>query len=243
MKMQYNKGEIDNPTVRAVIIAAINDAQHGGFMRVHGLTPKTGHGEVANYTFCKGINYANSVKKSLELLADIESNPNYQITVTRGVWKNAAGEQSPTNRQSKVFNVPATVTKTYGMENPALLAALAKIRQSLIAPAPVTKEYVKLGNGIYEDENGVLFLRDLRVIRKDVIKHGDYPFAASGEETAIADTIKRDMPVGKYRQFRFDGDYDAITLGGMELSQDLPAPALEPVAQVKTAAALEPVNV
>ena len=233
MKVSYSKSEIaSNETVRSAIVGLINDAQHGGFMSVSGLRPKTGHGEVANYLFCKGINYGNAVAVSLAKLAEIESDSAFQITVTRGVWKNAAGAFSPTGRKSKEYDTSGTVTKTYGMKDAALLAALAKVRQGLVAPAPVTKEYAKLGNGVYEAD-GVIYLRDLRLVSKTVVIHGDYPFSASGEETAIADALRRDMPVGKYREFRLDGDYDAITLGGMELSAEASAPADVP--QVKTA--------
>ena len=236
MKVTYSKQEIaENPAVRAAIVGLIANAKHGGFMAVSGFRPKTGYGEVQNAVFCKGINYGNAVTASLAKLVEVESDSAFQITVTRGVWKNAAGALG---RKSKEYGTSGTVTKTYGMKDAALLAALAKVRQSLVAPAPSTKVYNVLGNGVHEAD-GIIYLRDLRSVSKTVIVHGDYPFSASGEETAIADALRRDMPVGKYREFRLDGDYDAITLDGMELATaDVPAPA--DVSQVKTVAAPAP---
>lgn len=261
MKVTYSKQEIaENPAVRAAIVGLIANAKHGGFMAVSGFRPKTGHGEVQNAVFCKGICYGNvtllcdangspvidengrfvaaeksgAKGNSFDALMGIfdKRNTAFSITVTRGVWKNAAGAFSPTGRKSKEYGTSGTVTKTYTKADAALLSALAKVLQGLVAPAPASKEYAKLGNGVYEAD-GIIYLRDLRSVSKTVIVHGDYPFSASGEETAIADALRRDMPVGKYREFRLDGDYDAITLDGMELATaDAPAPADVP--QVKT---------
>ena len=242
MKVSYSKQEIaESPAVRAAIVGLLANAKHGGFMSVSGFRPKTGYGEVQNAVFQKGIDYGNAIEKSKEMLAVIESNPDFSITVTRGVWKNADGKFSPTGRKNKDYSISATHTQTYTLKDAALLAAIAKVRQSLIAPAPPTKLYNQLGNGVYE-ANGVIYLRDLRSVSKTVIVHGDYPFSAQGEETAIAAEIKRDMPVGKYREFRLDGDYDAITLDGMELSaENAPAPADVP--QVKAPAEVIPAPV
>jgi hypothetical protein len=224
MNINYKKTEIDSPVVRAAIIAVINDAQHGGFIRVHNFKGKGNYGEIANTTYCKGINYANLLKNSIEILDEIEANPSFSIAVTRGVWVNDKDEISPTNRKNKKYPFAKTITKTYSKKDenlkPILLAAFKAIRKSLTDAKEPTKEYEKLGNGIYQDENGVLFLRDLRLARKDIVIKGDYPHIASSEEVAVANAIKRNMPISKYRMFRCDGDYTSISIGGVELAQD-----------------------
>jgi hypothetical protein len=220
MKTTFAKSDLNNSNVRNAIISLIDGAKHGGFIVVHSLKTKTGHGEISDYTFCKGISYKNAVAKSLEMLDAIESDPNFSITVKRGVWQDKQGNVNPTNRKSKVFSVSAVIEETYKQGNPFLSNAILKLRLSLIAPQAPTKDYKALGNGIYEDENGGLFLRDLRLVSKTILAKGDYPFSAQGEEVAIAETMKRDMPVGKYRQFNLDGDYDSISIDGMEIEQE-----------------------
>lgn len=219
MEIIYSKSDLtDNAVARETLIKVIADSKHGGFMRIHGFKSKTGHGEIQDTTYCKGISYPNAVKKSLELLAEVEQDADLSITVTRGVWKDINGNVNPTNRKSKVFSVSDTVTETYSADSDAMTEALAKVRKGLENPRP-TKDYKSVGNGIYVDEaTDTLFVRDLRLVSKTVIATGDYPFKASGAVTSLRKAIEKDMPIGKYRQFRLDSDFDKIALGGNELS-------------------------
>jgi len=220
MKVTYSKSDLTNNKVaRATLIQVIADSKHGGFMRIHGFKSKTGYGEVQDTTYCKGINYPNAVKKSLELLEQVEQDAR-PITVTRGVWKDALGNVNPTNRKSKAFPVSDTVTETYDTDNEEMKDALAKVRKGLENPRP-SKDYKSLGNGVYVDEESdTLYVRDLRLISKTVVVHGEYPFKASGAVTALKRAIESDMPIGSYRQFRLDAEFDKITLGGNELGID-----------------------
>jgi hypothetical protein len=230
MKVTYSKQDLENPAARQALVAIINDAKHGGFMRIHGFVSKTGHGEVQDTTYCKGISYPNAVAKSLDMLDEIETAPDYSITVTRGTWENNKGEASPTGRKSKAYPIAGKKTETYGQDNAILREAFAKVRKSLTAPERPTKEYSKLGNGVYvDDETGTLYVRDLRLVKKTVIVHGDYPHKAGSEVVAVADAIKRDMPVGNYRMFRLDAEYDSITLGGIEIAPEAEAETTDKV--------------
>jgi hypothetical protein len=213
-----SKSEIDSNTdTRTNLIRLIDEAPHAGFIVVHNFSGKSNHGEIATYTYCKGINYPNAVAKSLSILAELENNPMYSITVKRGTWQDGQGNINPTNRKSKTFSNPVVIETTYGHCDGILASAIARVKKSLTCPEAPTKAYVKLGNGIYQDDDGTLSLRDLRLVSKTVHTKGDYPFTASGEEIAIADAIKADMPVGKYRQFRLDADYESISIGGQEI--------------------------
>lgn len=212
------KTEINaNTESRNALIKLVDSAPHAGFIVVHNLTPKTGKGEVSTYTFCKGISYPNAVAKSLAMLSDIENNPMYSITVKRGTWQDKQGNIAPTGRKSKAFPNHVIVEATYGHCDSILASAIARVKKSLTCPEAPTSEYVKLGNGIYQDVDGTLFIRDLRLVSKTVHVEGEYAPSASGEEIAIADAIKSDMPVGKYRMFRLDGDYESISIGGQEI--------------------------
>jgi len=219
MNITFSKSELtSNKVARETLIKVISDAKHGGFMRIHGFKSKNGYGEIQNTTYCKGINYSNAVKKSLEILDEKERNSDDTITITRGVWKNADGQINPTNRKSKAFPIADTVTETYGAKSDEMIEALVKVRKGLENPRP-TKDYKSLGNGIYVDEaTDALYVRDLRLVSKTIVVQGDYPFKASGAVTSLRTAIEKDMPIGSYRQFRLDADFDKISLGGMELS-------------------------
>lgn len=224
MQVTYDKENLNDTDVRKTLVSVIGDAKHGGFMRVHGFQSKSGHGEIQDTTYCKGITYPNAIKKSLEMLDEIEANKDFSITVTRGVWENNKGEVSPTGRKNKNYPNAKTRTEVYGYGNgnePILVEAITKLRKSLTAPERPTKEYDKLGNGVYQDEEtGVLYIRDLRLVQKTIIEEGDYPHKAGAEVNAVRDAIKRDMPIGNYRMFRLDADFDSITLGGIEIVTD-----------------------
>jgi len=219
MQVTFNKTDLENPSVRDTIIRIIGDSKHGGFMRVHGFQPKGGYGEIQDGTFCKGIKYGNAIKASKAKLNEIEASTNFEVTVTRGTWVNAAGEQSPSGRKniSKGYDTHKVVTETYDRNCNTMREALAKVRASLENPRPA-KEYKELGNGVHVDpETNKLYLRALRRVSKVIVQHGDYPQKATGAVVALADAIKRDMPIGNYRQFNLDGVFEKVTFGGIEL--------------------------
>ena len=224
MKVTFAKSEITtSKEAQNTLINILSDAKHGGFMRVNEFESKGGYGEIQNTTYCKGISYANAVKASLASVEEIEKDADLQVSVVRGVWKDASGNVSPTNRKNKVYTVSGTVKETYAFDAPEFQEALAKVRKGLENPHP-TKEYTKLGNGVYVDEaTETVYLRDLRLVSKAVVVKGDYPFKASGAVTAIKKAIEKDMPIGKYRMFRLDANYTSIALGGIELQQEAQA--------------------
>jgi hypothetical protein len=143
MKVTFSKADLEKTEARNVLVAIIGDSQHGGFMRIHGFKSKTGHGEVQDTTYCKGINYGEAVKRSLAMLAEIEATPDYSVTVTRGVWQDADGKENPTGRMSakKGFTISKTVTETYDMDSPEMVEALAKVRKSC-ALSPSISSYM-----------------------------------------------------------------------------------------------------
>lgn len=213
----YRRADLTNPTVKNIIVGIINDAIKGGFMRLNQFASKGGHGEVQNATYCKGIDYGTAVQRSLAMLDEMEKDASLTLTVKRGTWQDGVGNANPTNRKSKAYPNAVTVTETVNAGDADLLEAFAKIRKSLTAPAPAHKEYEKLGNGVYQDESGVLYIRDLRLVQKTVVVKGDYPFTATSKVNAIADALKKDMPVGKYRMVRMDGEFESVSLGGETL--------------------------
>ena len=219
MKVTINKADLSNPAAVAALVSIISNAKHGGFMRVHGLRPKEPKGRIADYTFQKGISYPVALAKSNEMLKAIQSNPAFTIPVSRGTWQDGKGNISPTNRKSKDFPNFVKVEKTYDMEHPAMNEALLKLDLSINAPQPPTKEYRALGNGVYADVEGKVYIRDLRFVSRDIIVEGEVKPKASEEANAIRDAIEKTMPIGNYRQFGLAQDYDSLVLDGMEIAQ------------------------
>lgn len=220
MKVTYTAADLQNPANAAQLSTIIANAKHGGFMRVNGLNVKNPKGRIANYTFQKGISYPAAVEKSLEMLEAMTANPAYEISVKRGTWQDGNGNINPTNRESKKFPQFVKVEKTYKQGDSVLNEAFLKLELSLRCPSYVEKVYTALGNGIYADENGKIYLRDLRFISREIVVEGELSNKASGEVIAIVDALKKDMPVGNYRMFALDQIYDNIALDGMEIEQE-----------------------
>jgi hypothetical protein len=155
------------------------------------------------------------------MLEKIESDPDFTITVKRGAWCDANGNESPSGKRNKAHQNYKTLTETYKKGDGVLTEALEAIRKSLTKPAESYAEYTKIGNGVYVDDKGAIHIRDLRKVSKKVIVKGDYPQKATSARVAIQDAIKKDMPIGNYRQFRLDCDYDTIKVGGVELTHEV----------------------
>jgi hypothetical protein len=219
MNISFNRDNITDAQI-LVLAQVINSAKHGGFMSVKGFRAKTGNGEVQDAIYCKGISYENAVKKSLSMLEDIEKNKNMSVTVKRGTWQDSSGKESPTGRKSKDYPVFKVVTETYTYDNLVFQEALTSVRKSLENPAPVHTNYTKIGNGVYTDESGKVYVRDLRLVSKKVIVEGEKKESASSAKVAVQEAIKKNMPVSFYRMFSLDGDYESISLGGCEIAQE-----------------------
>ena len=205
---------------RETLVNMIALAPKASIIHVHAYESKNGYGEVANFFYLKGVDYSKMKERSLDTLNEIADNPDFSISVTRGVWKTQKGEINPTNRKSKTYSVFDTVTKIYNHDNELLTEAIAKVEQSILNPQYKGAEYDKQGNGIYQQEDGTLHIRDCRLLHKVVIREGDYPQTASGELVALTNAIKNMLPISKYRQVRLDGRYDYLTIGGEIIMQD-----------------------
>ena len=200
---------------RQALIKAIADAPSASIIYVKNYEAKNGHGEVANFSYNKGVSYANMKDRSLEQLSFMESNESFSIVVKWNMWEDENGVR--TTRKAKGRFV-RQLCETYAFGHPLLTEAFAKVRKSLTAPQPSTAEYAKEGNGIYSLD-GVLQIRDCSLIHKEVVKEGDYPITATEPVNALADTIRRLLPIGKYRQVRLDGRFDYISIRGQIVMQ------------------------
>ena len=117
---------------RETLVNMIALAPKASIIHVHAYESKNGYGEVANFFYLKGVDYSKMKERSLDTLNEIADNPDFSISVTRGVWKTQKGEINPTNRKSKTYSVFDTVTKIYNHDNELLTEAIAKVEQSIL---------------------------------------------------------------------------------------------------------------
>lgn len=196
---------------RQKLIDTIANAPKAGIIFVKGYEGKNNYGEVADYVYLKGASYENMKHRSLVKLDLLQIDPNFSIEVKYNVWVDANGTEH--NRKAKDRTLKK-VTRRYNAESPMLYEAFNKVRTSLLAPRPAHTEYEGLGNGIYQQDDGTLHIRDCIIIRKETIREGDYPIKASSELVALSDAIQRLLPISKYRQVRLDGRFDYIAVNG-----------------------------
>jgi len=201
----------------ATIKQHLNESRSGGFMFVRGYENK--EGEVSDYWLQFGISYpALKARDIIRCQSILDGNEPLTLTVKFGVYVNANGERF--NRKAE-GRTPMTETLVLDMTDSRLQTAVAEVMESLIHPAPAKASYSKEAKGLYENENdGVLHLRDALLVHKEVRKEGEYPFSASSADVAIRNAVRRQLLTGRYRQFIFDGRFDAISIGGVAILVD-----------------------
>ena len=201
--------ELQNGGTAQELIATI-DAAPTSIIHIAGYVSKT-TGELSNVFAIKGANYANTVQKSLAELAEMEADPELSLTVHWDEWVNAeTGKKTTAACKNKRLEHRKLVLEQ-GDER--LLAGFVKVRKSLENPEKPTVEYKKEGHGVYS-HNDVLYIRDCRVLQKVVIEEGEDKVRTSSEAVAVANAIRRSLAVSKYREYRLDGRYDSISVGG-----------------------------
>jgi len=217
IKDKFSMTELGNPILKESFIKMVSDAPKGGIIHVKAYESKGGHGEVADYFYLKGVSYAKMKERSLIKLEEIEQNENFSIKVTRGVWTDKNGVNHTRKAKDRSFR---TISETYRSGDEALTEAIASIRNSILNPRKSSVDYSKEGNGVYSMESGALFIRDCQLLHKVIKREGDYPIKATGAKVAIQNAIKKNLPIGKYRQVKLDGRFDYISVGGQILMQD-----------------------
>ena len=192
----------------AEIIAAVAAAPTS-IIFIKGYVAKS-TGEVSNVFAIKGASYANTVAKSLKELATMEADENLSLTVKWKEWINTVtGKKTTAACKTKQL---IDKSMTLSADSDILKGAFAKVRKSLEDPKDPTVSYSKEGHGVYS-HNEELFLRDCRVLHKQVIEPSE-KIRTSSLEVAAADKIRYKLAIGKYRAYKLDGRYEYISIGG-----------------------------
>lgn len=213
---KYSMSEIGVEATRNELIKLIGEARNGTIISVSKYEAKNGHGEIADFQYLKGVDYGKMKERSLARLEEISLNHNYSISVTRGVYRDADGVEHTRKAKGRTYH---KVTKVYTGADVAFQEAVTKVRESLVAPKQqYGADYDKESNGVYS-LGETLHIRDCQLLNKVVVTEGNYPETASGEVVAISDAIRRELPIGKYRQVCLDGRFDSITVEGQLVMQ------------------------
>ena len=204
-------------TSLSVIKREMNEARSGSFVCIRGYENK--QGEVSDYWIQFGVNYGKLKERDVaQCRRWLDNSEPLSLTVKFGVYVDQQGNRH--NRKAK-DRTPMTETLVLDMADSRLRTAVEEVMEHLINPDPVRATYTAEAKGLYSnDSDDVLHVRDALLVHKVVRKEGEYPFSASSAEVAVRDGVRRKLGVGRYRQYVFDGRFDAVTIGGVSILVD-----------------------
>jgi hypothetical protein len=103
------------------------------------------------------------------------------------------------------------------------MITVTNLRDNLANPKKVDQGYTAEAKGAYSKEGeaeGVLYFRDCMTVHKHVTLQGEYKQKGGKEETAIKEALRRMLPVGRYRAYKLDGNFEYVTVGGLSIVQE-----------------------
>ena len=230
--MKYTMADVGVRVSPATMIDFLNDQRRGGYGYIHGYC--SGTGEVANHYFKAACIYPNLLARSIAALDDgslmghiIE----HGLEVHRGTWaettKGPDGNATTTYHNRKAIGrVHQKIDKTYSMKDindaAMILEAMAAVRKGLADPKKVDQGFTGIAKGTYTKEDeapGVIYFRDCLEVSKTVTQQEEIKQTASDELPAVKETIRRMLPVSRYRAYRLASNFEYISLGGLALIQ------------------------
>jgi len=196
---------------RNKILETFNTNPSGAFVHIKGYESMSGCGEVADFQIQSGVKYGNIKQSSIDKLKDIKDGKVVKdIHVECHTWKNPDG--SLTNRKAK-DRVLIEHKADYKWDSQEFQMACDDIMLGLIAPKPSTQVFEKEATGLYSIDGDALYIRDCLIVEKKIVQHGERPVSATVPYQALADAIRRLLPVSNYRTFKLDlGRFDTISI-------------------------------
>lgn len=208
--MNDTTGAVVRATNREELAAVFDENPGGAFISIKGYRPVSADGEVADYQLRSGIKYPNVVADSIAQLKDIMAGKGVpSLHVKCMTWQNP--DKTFSNRKSKE-RVLVTFEKSYLVADRAFQEAAAEVLEALENPGKPTTEYDKEAKGLYSLDGTSFYIRDCLVIEKKILVHGTRNVKATHPDTALRDAIRRLLPVGNYRTFKLDGEFDAVMI-------------------------------
>lgn len=185
------------------IIEASEGLKAGMFVAIHGYI--NAHGEKQNAIVHADANYQNTHQRSAEMLDQIESDPEFSVSITRNAWIDPQGQEH--TRKAKGRTLRTGITETVTRTDADFQAAIDRVRKGIIDPRKITDNFEKIARSLYENDNtGKVYLRNVLVHAKTVTKEGVYEPVCSERSRVIADAIRSKLPVGEYRSYILDDE-------------------------------------
>lgn len=163
------------------------------------------HGEVMDVVVHADADYANTHNRSLTILNDLAKDETLKFTITRNAWIDEKGVEH--NRKAKGRTLKTGIVETITIHDKDFAEAVAKVQKSISEPRKVENFYDKDAPSAYTHEGtGKLYLRNVLLHSKVVIRKGSYPLSCSARVNAIVDAITEMLPVGQYRNYILDDE-------------------------------------
>lgn len=185
------------------LIEATASLKGGMFIHLHHYVNK--YGEIQDVTVHADANYENTHKRSAEMLDVLEKDENFSIDIIRNTWLDGQGNEHNRKAKDRVLKTGIKETITAGDKD--LAEAFSKVRKGILDPNKVTDNMEKIGNSTYDNkETNKIYLRNVLVHSKIVVKEGVYPISCSERVNVIADAIRDMLPIGSYRAYTLDDE-------------------------------------
>jgi len=199
-------------------VEIMNGLKSGMFVHIRGYVNE--HGEKQNVTIHVDASYERTHVRSMEKLAEIEKDETVNLTITRHAWVDEAGTEY--TRKAKGRTLKA-FTDIVNAKDPDWAQAIDKVRKGLEDPKAIVDNFEKVATSTYDNANtGRVYLRNVLVHSKTVVPlviDGQtiaplYPVTCSAKVNAIANAVRKMLPVGQYRTYIVDDKPVEIQVNG-----------------------------
>jgi len=174
----------------------IQSSQGGHYITVVGYTNR--YGEVSTQQVHADANYSSVHERSIKKLDELEKDT-HNIKITRNAWFDAAGVEYTRKAGGRERKEVKDVITHSDVDRKT---AFDKVRDGILNPKKTGPEYVGSNSAFQlEDE---CYLRNVLIASKTILKEGVYPITCQNRVNAIADWIRKQLPIGEYRQFKLN---------------------------------------
>jgi len=198
----------------AAAVQTINENHPGGFISLVDYTATSGRTspETSSYVINGNVIYANVLRRSIEMARE--------ITAERLAMDTA--EVNMRRDPEKAMKVRLEVNGTFPYADAALSEEIMSMERRLAkiedGEAPDETHYELMGAGCKRHrDSDTLHIQGLLVTKRISI-HGVYKQVNSNPKTLCKKELKRQLPIGKWRQFRLGTDnFDHVAVAGQTI--------------------------
>ena len=183
--------------VKTSFIEAAAAVKAGRFISVRGYI--NSNGEKSNFVVHADSNYASVHERSAKMLKEIAADDSLALTFSRNFYTDENGMEHTRKAKGRTMR---TKTETVGNKDPDFIAAVEKVMQGIVAPKEIEDNNEKLAGSLYENsQTNKVYLRNVLVHSKEIIRAGIYPVTCSSRVNCIADELRKMLPIEQYRSY------------------------------------------